>query len=53
MNSKEKSSEIKSYSLCLGNILSDFTINKMEQTGLKGLLKVISVDCNDMILAMF
>ena len=32
---KGKSSEIKDYTLCLGNISKDFTINNMEKTGLK------------------
>ena len=33
---KAKDSEIKSYTLHLGNISKDFTINNMKKTGLKG-----------------
>ena len=33
---KEKHSEIKDYTLCLGNISRDFTINNMTKAGLKG-----------------
>ena len=32
---KVKDSEIKQYSLCVGNISKDFTINNMNKTGLK------------------
>ena len=35
---KVKSSETKDYTLCLGNISKDFTINNMKKTGLKGLV---------------
>ena len=42
---KAKSSEIKNYALCLGNISKDFTIN-MKKTGLKGSVKFFSVDFN-------
>ena len=42
---KAKSSEIKNYALCLGNISKDFTIN-MKKTGLKGSVKIFSVDFN-------
>ena len=31
---KAKDSEIKPYSLCLGNISKDFTVDKMTKTGL-------------------
>ena len=45
---KAKDSEIKRYLLCLGNISKDFTINNMKKkkTGLKGSVKVFSVDYN-------
>ena len=43
---KAKDSEIKSYPLCLGNISKDFTLNNMQKTGLKKILKVFSVDSN-------
>ena len=47
---KEKDSEMKPYPLCLGNILKDFTLNDMKktpkETGLKGIVKVFSVDYN-------
>ena len=35
---KSKNCEVKDYSLCLGNISKDFTINNMEKTGLKGVV---------------
>ena len=34
-----KSSEVKPYILCLGNISKDFTIDNMNKTGLKGVPK--------------
>ena len=43
---KEKDSEIKDYSLCLGNISKYFTINNLKKTGLKGVVKFFSVDFN-------
>ena len=43
---KAKVSEIKDYALCLGNISKDYTINSMENTGLKGVKKIFSVDFN-------
>ena len=42
----EKNSDIKDYTLCLGNISKDFTINNMKKTGLKGIVKLFSVDFN-------
>ena len=44
---KRKDSEIKDYTLCLGNISKDFTINNMKKkkkkkTGLKGVVNVFS-----------
>ena len=41
---KAKDSEIKPYKLCLGNISKDFTIDNMKRTGLKGVVKVFSID---------
>ena len=41
---KAKNSEVKPYSLCLSNILKDFTINSMKKTELKRALKFFSVD---------
>ena len=43
---KAKNSEIKDYTLCLGNVSKGFTINNMKKTGLKGLVKWFSVDFN-------
>ena len=43
---KAKNSEIKDYTLRLGNISKDFTINNMEKTGLKGRVIFFSVDFN-------
>ena len=43
---KAKDSEIKDYTLCLGNISKDFTIKNMKETGLKGVAKFFSVDFN-------
>ena len=37
---KEKNSKIKSYTLCLVNILKDFT-NNVKQTALKGIVKIV------------
>ena len=42
---KAKDSEIKDYKLCLGKISKDFTRNDMKKRGLKGSIKVFSVDC--------
>ena len=41
---KAKDSEIKLYPLCLGNISKDFTLDELKKTGLKGIIKVFSVD---------
>ena len=43
---KTKISEIKNYTLCLGNISKDFTINNMTKTELKAVVKLFSVDFN-------
>ena len=38
--------ETKDYTLFLGNISNDFAINNMKKTGLKGSVKLFSVDFN-------
>ena len=43
---KAKTSEIKDYALCLGNISKDFIINNVKKTGLGGVVKLFSVDFN-------
>ena len=43
---KARDSEIKSCTLCLGNISKDFTINNMKKTGLRDIVKLFSVDLN-------
>ena len=44
---KVKDSEIKDYTLCVGNISKDFTVNNMKKkTGLKGSVKFFSDDFN-------
>ena len=43
---KAKESEIKDYTLCLGNISKHFTINNLKKTGLKGSVKFFSDDFN-------
>ena len=43
---KAKDSKIKDYTLCLGNISKDFTINNMKKTELKGIVKFFYVDVN-------
>ena len=43
---KAKDSGIKDYTLCLGNNSKDFLINNMKKTGLKEIVKLISVDFN-------
>ena len=40
---KAKNSETKDYTMCLGNISKDFTINKMEKNGIR---RIFSVDFN-------
>ena len=42
---KAKTSEIKDYALCLGNISKDFKINN-RKTGLKGVVNFFSIDFN-------
>ena len=41
-----KDSEIKDYTLCLGDISKDCTINNIKKIGLKGNVKFFSVDFN-------
>ena len=43
---KAKDSEIKRYSLCLGNISKDFSVNNMKKTGLNRYVYDFSVDYN-------
>ena len=43
---KAKDSEIKIYTLCLGNISIDFTANNMEKKRLNGCVYAFSVDYN-------
>ena len=43
---KAKDSEIKDYTLCLGNISKDLAINIMKKVGLKRSVKFFSVDYN-------
>ena len=38
---KAKYSKIKDYTLCLGNILKDFSIINMKETGLNGVVKFL------------
>ena len=44
--SSKQDSEIKPYILCLRNISKDFIIDNMKKKGLKGSVKVFSVDYN-------
>ena len=46
MNSEQKNSEIKGYTLCLGNISKELTVNNMKNTELKGTINFFSVDFN-------
>ena len=41
---KAKDSEVIDYTLCLGNISKDITINNMKKTGLKGSINFFPVD---------
>ena len=43
---KAKDSEIIPYSLCLGNISKDWSIDNMKKTGLKGYVYEFSTDYN-------
>ena len=44
--SSKQDSEIKEYTLCLGNILKIFTMSNMQQTKLKESIKFFSFDFN-------
>ena len=51
---KAKDSEIKDYTLCLGNISKDFTIDNMKKNRIKRRCKIFSVvfnpiDTNDIL----
>ena len=46
MNSKQKKPEKKDYTLCLGNISKDFTVNSMKKTRLGEVVKLFSIDFN-------
>ena len=41
---KAKDSEISAYSLCLGNISKDWSVDNMKKTGLKSYVHDLSVD---------
>ena len=46
MSIQSKNSEIKDYTLCLGNHSKEFTINNITKAGLKGIIKYFSVGFN-------
>ena len=48
---KAKDSEIKAYSLCLGNISKDFSVDNMKKTGLNGYVYDFSVDYDAIAVA--
>ena len=50
---KAKDSEIKLYLLCLGNISKHFTLANMKKQGLKGSVKVFSIDYNSIDTSIF
>ena len=50
---KAKNFEIKDYTLFLGNISKDFTINNMKKMGLGGVVKFFSVDFNSIDINVF
>ena len=50
---KAKNSEIKDYTLCLGNISKDFTINNMKKTELGGVVKIFLLILIPLILTIF
>ena len=43
---KAKDSEIKDYSLCIGNVSKEFTFNNVKKTALKGVVTYFFVDFN-------
>ena len=50
---KAKNSEIKDYTLCLGNISKDFTINNTKKTELGGVVKFFLLILIPLILTIF
>ena len=50
---KAKNSEIKDYTLCLGNISKDFTINNTKKTELGGVVKIFLLALIPLILTIF
>ena len=50
---KAKNSEIKDYTLCLGNISKDFTINNTKKTELGGVVKIFLLILILLILTIF
>ena len=50
---KAKNSEIKDYTLCLGNISKDFTINNSKKTELGGVVKIFLLILIPLILTIF
>ena len=50
---KAKNSEIKDYTLCLGNISKDFTINNTKKTELGGVVKIFLLILIPLILTIF
>ena len=48
---KAKSSQIAAYSLCLGNISKDWSVDNMKKTGLKGYVYDFSVDYDAIAVA--
>ena len=48
---KAKDSEITSYSLCLGNISKDWSVDNTKKTGLKGYVYDFSVDYDAIAVA--
>ena len=48
---KAKDSEVKAYSLCLGNTSKDFSADNKKKMGLNGYVYDFSVDCNAIAVA--
>ena len=48
---KAKDFDIKNYTLCLGNISRDFSINNVKKTGLNGVAKIFLLIIMILILA--
>ena len=51
INFKAKDSQISAYSMCLGNISKDWSVNDMKKTELKGYVYDFSVDYNAIAIA--